>query len=148
MNFIGLRFFTVFGEWGRPDMFMMKLFKAFKEKKFFYLNNFGNHSRDFTYIEDVVKILVSLISKNIQGHQVFNICSNKPQNILNIVKKFNKKNKTRIKLIKMHKADVLDTHGDNKKIKKVLKIKKFSKFNNNFYKVLRWYKDNNINLIS
>ena len=48
----------------------------------------------------------------------------------------------------MHKADVLDTHGDNKKIKKVLKIKKFSKFNNNFYKVLRWYKDNNINLIS
>ena len=109
--------------------------------------NFGNHSRDFTYIEDVVKILVSLISKNIQGHQVFNICSNKPQNILKIVKKFNKKNKTRIKLIKMHKADVLDTHGDNKKIKKVLKIKKFSKFNNNFYKVLRWYKDNNINLI-
>ena len=145
---IGLRFFTVFGEWGRPDMFMMKLFKAFKEKKFFYLNNFGNHSRDFTYIEDVVKILILLINKNIKGHQVFNICSNKPQNILNIVKEFNKKNKTKIKLIKMHKADVLDTHGDNKKIKKVLKIKKFSSFNNNFYKVLKWYKDNNINLIS
>ena len=50
LNLIGLRFFTVFGEWGRPDMFMMKLFKAHVEKKVFYLNNYGNHTRDFTYI--------------------------------------------------------------------------------------------------
>ena len=148
IDFIGLRFFTVFGEWGRPDMFMMKLFKAFKEKKIFYLNNFGNHSRDFTYIEDVVKILILLIKKNVKGHEVFNICSNKPQNILQIVKRFNLKNKTKIKLIQMHKADVLDTHGNNSKIKNYLKFNKFANFEKIFDKVFNWYEKFNINLIS
>ena len=42
-NFIGLRFFTVYGEWGRPDMFLLKIFNCFFKKSFFYLNNLGNH---------------------------------------------------------------------------------------------------------
>ena len=49
-NITGLRFFTVYGEWGRPDMFIMKLLKANENKLFFNLNNKGNHFRDFTYI--------------------------------------------------------------------------------------------------
>ena len=48
MNFVGLRYFTVYGEWGRPDMFLFKLYKAFHLKNYFYLNNSGNHKRDFT----------------------------------------------------------------------------------------------------
>ena len=43
---LGLRFFTVYGEWGRPDMFIFKMLKAHKNNKIFYLNNFGNHERD------------------------------------------------------------------------------------------------------
>ena len=148
LNLIGLRFFTVFGEWGRPDMFMMKLFKAHVEKKVFYLNNYGNHTRDFTYINDVVDVLLKLMKKNIKGHKIFNVCSNRPQNILKIVNTFNKKNLTKIKLIEMHKADVLDTHGDNSKIKKYLNLKKFSNFYDSFFKVFEWYKKNKINLIS
>ena len=148
LNLIGLRFFTVFGEWGRPDMFMMKLFKAHVEKKVFYLNNYGNHTRDFTYINDVVDVLLKLMKKNIKGHKIFNVCSNRQQNILNIVNTFNKKNLTKIKLIEMHKADVLDTHGDNSKIKKYLNLKKFSNFYDSFFKVFEWYKKNKINLIS
>ena len=64
--FVGLRFFTVYGEWGRPDMFMMKyLESSFNSSKKFYLNNFGNHIRDFTYIDDVCEIIKRLIlSKN------------------------------------------------------------------------------------
>jgi UDP-glucuronate 4-epimerase len=148
INFIGLRFFTVFGEWGRPDMFMMKLFKAFKMNKVFKLNNYGNHLRDFTYIEDVVKILCNLIKKKTSGHEIFNICSNKPQNILDIVKKFTFKNKTNVKLVKLHKADVLNTHGNNFKIKKYLNLKKFSKFEKSFEKTYNWYNKFNIHLIS
>ena len=45
---IGLRFFTVYGEWGRPDMFFLKLFKSLKTKEVMFVNNFGNHDRDFT----------------------------------------------------------------------------------------------------
>ena len=54
---IGLRFFTVFGEWGRPDMFLIKYLDAAYNKKIFFLNNYGNHIRDFTYINDVTKII-------------------------------------------------------------------------------------------
>ena len=61
---VGLRFFTVFGEWGRPDMMMIKYISAFFLKKTFILNNFGNHVRDFTYVGDVVKILFMLLKKN------------------------------------------------------------------------------------
>jgi UDP-glucuronate 4-epimerase len=148
LNLIGLRFFTVFGEWGRPDMFIMKLFKSHLEKNFFYVNHFGNHVRDFTYIDDVTNIIKKLIKKKFTGHKIFNICSNKPKKILDILNDFTKNNKTNLKLIKKHEADVINTHGDNRKIMKYLKIKKFSDFYINFYKVFRWYKINKINLIT
>jgi UDP-glucuronate 4-epimerase len=144
INFIGLRFFTIFGEWGRPDMFMFKLFKAFFLKKTFYLNNYGNHIRDFTYIGDVKKIVEKLINKNISGHHIFNVCSNKPQNILKIVQKFTKYNKTKVEMISVNKADVLKTHGNNYKIKKFIKYKKFSNFDLLFTKTFEWYKKNKI----
>ena len=142
INLIGLRFFTIYGEWGRPDMFMFKLFKSFFLKKSFYLNNYGNHLRDFTYIGDVVNIMEKLINKKIYGNHIFNICSNKPQNILDIVNKFRNNNKIDIKMTKIHKADVLKTHGNNNKIKKFLKYKNFSKFSTYFSKTFEWYKKN------
>jgi len=144
INFIGLRFFTIFGEWGRPDMFMFKLFKAFFLKKTFYLNNYGNHIRDFTYIGDVKKIVEKLINKKISGHHIFNVCSNKPQNILKIIQKFTKYNKTKVEMISINKADVLKTHGNNYKIKKFIKYKKFSNFDLLFNKTFEWYKKNKI----
>ena len=63
MNCTGLRFFTIYGEWGRPDMFMLKLFKASANNDIFYLNNYGNHKRDFTYIDDAVTAVYKLIHK-------------------------------------------------------------------------------------
>ena len=143
-RFIGLRFFTIYGEWGSPDMFIMKLFKSSVLKKSFYLNNYGNHKRDFTYIGDVVKIIEILIKKKTDNHRIFNICSNKPINIYNIVKKFRKNNYLNLKLIQLNKADVLKTHGDNSEIKKFTKFNKFSKFNKRFLQVLEWYKKNKV----
>ncbi len=143
IKFIGIRFFTIFGEWGRPDMFLFKLFKAFKLKKEIELNNFGKHERDFTYIGDVIKILKKLITKKTYKHEIINICSNNPKNILEIVNNFRKKRNLKTKLINLHKADVIKTHGDNKKIKKFLKINKFSDFNKSFLKTFEWYRKNN-----
>ena len=73
MNCTGLRFFTIYGEWGRPDMFMFKLFKAYKNKQPFYLNNFGNHKRDFTYIGDAVNAVYNLIKKQIKDLKITTI---------------------------------------------------------------------------
>ena len=56
-------------------------------KKIFYLNNFGNHTRDFTYIGDVVKILKNLLlnNKKLKDKDILNICSNKPINLGSVI---------------------------------------------------------------
>lgn len=145
MNCTGLRFFTIYGEWGRPDMFMLKLFKAYKDNQTFYLNNFGNHKRDFTYIGDAVYAVYNLIKNQMKKSNVMNICSNKPIKIHDIVKYFVRKKKINVRLIKMHKADVKDTHGDNNKLKKSISNFKISDFYASFDKVFEWYIKNNIN---
>ena len=140
LNICGLRFFTVYGEWGRPDMFLFKLLKAYKKNTFFNLNNFGNHSRDFTYVGDVVKILKILTYSKKFNFDIANICNSNPVNIGKICKNFKKKyNFNKIKLIKKHKADVLNTFGDNTKIKKITNFKKFTSFNTGFKKTSGWY---------
>jgi UDP-glucuronate 4-epimerase len=145
VNAIGLRFFTVYGEWGRPDMFYSKVLdSAFKNSKL-YLNNHGNHSRDFTYIRDVNLILYNLLkSKKIFGNDILNICSNKPLSIIKLVKTIEGQSK-KIKIYKrtMQKADVIKTHGDNTKIKKLKLIKKFTSFDEGIKNTLEWYKKYN-----
>ena len=126
-------------------MFMLKLFKSSIERKIFYLNNFGKHLRDFTYIGDVINIMRKLLYKNIKKHDVYNICSNNPLNIYDIVKNFRKQNSLKLQLIKLNKADVLNTHGDNNKIKKFVNYKKFANFRISFKKTFKWYVLNKIN---
>jgi len=144
INFIGLRFFTIFGEWGRPDMLIFKIFKAQIKKKILNLNNYGNHYRDFTYIEDAIKIVDKLVKKKLTGHHIFNICSNNPINIKDVIDDFKSKYKIKIKYKSLHKADVLDTHGNNSRIKKLLNIKSFTSFYKAFYRTFEWYKKNKI----
>ena len=144
--FIGLRFFTVFGEWGRPDMLIYKYLKSiFYKKQKFYLNNYGNHTRDFTYINDVNKILLNLLKKNIQnGNNIFNICSNNPIKITKVLNFISKEISLRPKIYKrsFQKADVMKTHGNNAKIKKFIKIKKFTDINLAISNTAKWYKNN------
>ena len=63
-----------------------------------FVNNFGDHVRDFTYIGDVVKYVEILAKKNIKKHDVYNICSNNPVNINKIVKDFKKKWKFKLNI--------------------------------------------------
>ena len=144
INCTGFRFFTIYGEWGRPDMFMLKLFKATLKKNVFELNNYGNHRRDFTYINDAISAVYGLILKKQKGHNVYNICSNNPIKISKIINYFKKNNNVNVKLVKMHKADVKDTHGKNIKIKKIIKNFQISNFYNCFDKTFKWYKKNKI----
>ena len=59
----GLRFFTVYGPWGRPDMALFKFTKNIMEGKFIEVFNNGNHVRDFTYIDDIVHSIELLVNK-------------------------------------------------------------------------------------
>jgi UDP-glucuronate 4-epimerase len=143
MKIIGLRFFTIYGKFGRPDMFIYKFLKSLFSNSTFKLNNYGDHKRDFTHIDDVANIIKSLILKKIKKkYQIFNICSNKPINLKLLLNKMNKiiKIKNKIFKVKRNNADVLITHGDNSKIKKFLKINKFRNIFNEIREVIYWYK--------
>ena len=145
ISMVGLRFFTVYGEWGRPDMFMMKyLNSSYDPKKKFYLNNFGNHTRDFTYIEDACEIIHKLIIKYDKGnvHNIFNVCSNNPIKLLTIINKLNLLTNRRPKMFKrsLQEADVVKTHGSNKKILSFIKKKKFVSVDESLKKTFYWFK--------
>lgn len=147
INFVGLRYFTVYGECGRPDMFLFKLFKAFHSKKTFFLNNSGNHYRDFTYIDDVINYTKKIIFKKKlkRKNYIFNICSNNPIKITKIISFFQKKiGKIKIKKIKRNKLDVKDTHGNNKLVKSFTKFKEFTNYKNGILNSYKWYKENKI----
>ena len=147
ISMIGMRFFTVYGEWGRPDMFIFKFLKALCKNKKMKVFNKGNHLRDFTYINDVTKIIIKLIYKKEDNkHHIFNICSNKPVHLKKLINMmdFLTKKKTSLIMTKFQKTDVLKTHGDNKKIRKFLNLKKFTNINIGLKKTIDWYLKNEI----
>ncbi len=142
LNMIGMRFFTVYGEYGRPDMFMMKYLNS---KKNFNLYNYGKHVRDFTYVYDVNEIIFKLLKIKNYGHLILNICSNKPVSITKVIKEMNKyinKEKLKINKIKLQRADVIKTHGDNKKVMNLTKFKKFTPIEKGIKNLTNWYKKN------
>lgn len=139
---IGLRFFTIYGPWGRPDMMILKYLISSYKKLSFPLYNGGDHYRDFTYIDDATNICLALINKKMRKKfGIFNVCSSKPIIITKILKEINKyskkpliKNKTR------DKADVYKTYGDNKKIRNFLRKKiKFTSYNNGVKNTCEWF---------
>jgi len=139
---IGLRFFTVYGPWGRPDMLTLKLLESIKKKKTFFVNNFGKHQRDFTYIDDVIEILFELLKNHKQTDKFdyFNISSNKPIDLMKAINYLVRKKKyKKLKKITLQKADVLKTHGCNKKILKIVKFKNFTNIFSGFDQTIRWF---------
>lgn len=153
LKVIGLRFFTIFGEWGRPDMLIFKYLKTNLEKKNFYLNENGKHYRDFTYIGDVVKILIKINKIKLKdNYNIYNICSNKPIKIINVIKKINLIFKD-FRYISVYsktlkKVEVEKTHGNNYYITKILKNFKFTNFDSALNKTIKWYVDNKIHKIT
>ena len=85
-----------------------------------------------------------IIDKKFKQHSIFNICSNRPKNILQILNKFNKNYPVKFKMIEKDNADVLKTHGDNKKILTSISYNEFADFEKKFMDTYNWYKENKI----
>ena len=147
MKIIGLRFFTVYGNFGRPDMFIFKYLNALFNKKKFDLYNKGRHFRDYTHIDDVVEIIDRLIKFNIRDNfNIFNICSNQPIDINKLLLFISKVLKLRpnLSMKKRNKIEVIKTHGSNKKILKLLNYKIRKNIFEEIPKIVDWYKKNQI----
>ncbi len=143
-SIIGLRFFSIYGEWGRPDMLILKYLIASKKRKPFELFNYGNHYRDFTYIKDAVNLVLRLDKVKLKSNfEIFNVCSSNPIKITKIIDVINKeKIKTKIIGKPIHNADVLKTYGNNSKIVKNMKNFKFTEYRTGVGNTINWYLKN------
>jgi len=112
-----LRFFTVYGPFGRPDMALFKFTKNILDNKKIELFNNGNHSRDFTYIDDIVSGIYSVIkkpSKNKTPFNIFNIGNGNSRKLKDYLQAIEKKlgRKALIKKLPLQKGDIIKTHSD------------------------------------
>lgn len=139
----GLRFFTVYGEWGRPDMSPFIFARQIMADKPIDLFNYGKHSRDFTYIDDIVEGILRVIDKPTKSHyQIYNIGNSQPEQLLTFVETLEKHlGKTAIKnLLPMQAGDVQDTYADVSDLMRDFDYLPKTSLDVGIEKFVKWYK--------
>ena len=143
-NFIGVRFFSVYGSWGRPDMFYFKFLQCIKNDKPIEIYNFGNHYRSFTHIDDVVLNIIKLINKfkNKNVCDVFNIGNPKSVSLKKFIKILEKTigKKAIKKYIKKNPGDLIITRSNVKREKNIFKHEIKVNLNEGIKKLVNWHK--------
>ena len=139
-----LRFFTVYGPYGRPDMALFKFVKNILKKKSIEIYNKGKHERDFTYINDVIDMTLIASHKIPKGKipiDIFNVCGSKPRKLMTFIKIIeNLLNiKAKKKMLPFQKGDVLKTYGSNKKILRKVKFT-HTPLEKGISEFINWYK--------
>jgi UDP-glucuronate 4-epimerase len=138
----GLRFFTVYGPWGRPDLSLFKFAKNILEGKPIELYNRGRHARDFTYIDDIVQGVLAAIDRS-YPYEIFNLGrGNKValrEFVVTIEEILGRKAKKR--LLPMQKGDVEATHADIRKAKRMLGFRPRTGLREGVAKFLDWYRE-------
>lgn len=145
----GLRFFTVYGPWGRPDMAYYSFTKNIIEEKPIQLFNSGELFRDFTYIDDIITSIVRLLNLNDAGapisfppHSIYNIGNSKPENILRFVNCLEHhigKNAI-IENRPMQPGDVAITYSDTSALEKYINYKPIIDIDEGLFHFVDWYK--------
>lgn len=113
LNCTGLRFFTVYGPWGRPDMAIFKFTRAILAGEEIELYNFGNMKRDFTYIDDIVQGIVASIDTPMR-YEIFNLGNSNTVELEYLVKCLEKELgiTAKKKLLPLQAGDMLETYAD------------------------------------
>jgi len=142
INCFGLRFFTVYGPWGRPDMMLFKLTKAILEDQTIDVYNHGKHQRDFTYITDIVAGILAAL-EHIKGYQIFNLGNNNPTDLMYYISCVEKElGKTaRKNFLPLQKGDIEKTYANIEKTKRLLGWEPQVKVEEGIQKFIKWYKD-------
>lgn len=136
-----VRYFTVYGPAGRPDMSILRFIKSIKEGKPLVLYGDGTQSRDFTYIDDIAKGTIKAVEKKI-GYEIINLGGgNNPISMNEIISKIENllEKKAKIKREAFHSADVLTTYADISKAKKILNWEPEVHISDGLSKTVEWY---------
>ena len=117
-NTMGLRFFTVYGPWGRPDMALFTFANKIVAGEPIDVYNYGNMKRDFTYVDDIVQGIFGLLEQIPKGDEIFNIGYGKQVGLMEFITEI-EKNLGRIaekNMLPMHPADSKETWSDTSKL--------------------------------
>lgn len=142
LNCFGLRFFTVYGPWGRPDMSLFKFTKAISEGKSIEVFNFGHHQRDFTFITDIVDGVVKSLDL-VKGFEILNLGNNNPVELMYFISCIEKEvgKEAHKKFLPLQKGDVPATFADIEHTTKVLGWKPHTKIEDGVREFVNWYKN-------
>ena len=154
----GLRFFTVYGPWGRPDMALFKFTERILSGKPIEVYNYGRHSRDFTYIDDIVEGVERVIysdvekdsdwegmkpnpSRSFAPWRVYNIGNNHPINLMDFISslEFALGKKATIELRPLQAGDVQNTHANVEDLVKHFDYKPTTSIEDGLSSFVEWY---------
>jgi len=155
----GLRFFTVYGPWGRPDMALFKFTDAILKDKVIDIFNHGKHKRDFTYIDDIIEGVVRIVdcpatsnpdwnsakpdlaSSNVKW-RIYNIGNNKSVNLLDYINALEKAlgKKAKINMLPIQPGDILDTHANIDRLKEKFQYNPTTSIDIGIVKFVEWFK--------
>jgi UDP-glucuronate 4-epimerase len=156
----GLRFFTVYGPWGRPDMALFKFTKNILAEKPIEVFNHGKHTRDFTYIDDIVNGIVKTIDNPADSNlnwnsskpdpatskvpwKIFNIGNNEPVQLMEYINALEKilGKKAKINFLPLQPGDVPDTYANVDNLMKKFNYKPSTPIIKGVHNFVEWYRD-------
>jgi UDP-glucuronate 4-epimerase len=156
----GLRFFTVYGPWYRPDMALYVFARAITEGRPINLFNHGNMRRDFTYVDDVVEAMIRIVDRPPQGDpkwsganpdpssssapwRIYNIGNNRPEELMHVVALLEKGlgRAAEKVLLPMQAGDVLETFADVDDLARDIGFKPQTSIEDGIEKFVAWFRD-------
>ncbi len=154
----GLRFFTVYGPWGRPDMALFLFVKAIVERRPIQVFNHGKMRRDFTYIEDIIEGVVRVLDSPPKGddswdgaapdpafsyapYRLFNIGNNKPVELMDFISEIEKAldRKAKLEFLDMQPGDVPETYADVSDLMNSFGFRPDTPLEKGIREFVRWY---------
>jgi len=148
----GLRFFTVYGPWGRPDMAYFSFSNKIMNGKTIQIYNNGDLERDFTYVDDIVTAIEKLIDLpfNLKEEiekpfRLFNIGNNKPVKLMDFITTLEDQlgKKAQKEYLPMQQGDVYQTYADISDLEKRINFKPHTTLKTGLQKFVQWYKEYN-----
>jgi UDP-glucuronate 4-epimerase len=156
----GLRFFTVYGPWGRPDMALFKFTKAILGGEPIQVFNYGKHRRDFTYVDDIVEGVIRILNRPAPGNlewnsdqpdpgtskapwRVYNIGNNSPVELMDYISALEKAlgKKAEMELLPLQAGDVPDTYANVEDLVEQFHYKPSTTVEDGINRFVGWYRD-------
>jgi UDP-glucuronate 4-epimerase len=141
-----LRFFTVYGPRQRPDLAIHKFVKAILDKEMIYLYGDGTTSRDYTYVDDIIRGISGSIEK-VKGFNIFNLGNAKPVSLIDLVRLLERTAglESNLKYLPMQKGDVVRTFADITKARTELDYNPDTDLETGIKNYLKWFRESAIN---